>query len=267
MKKTEILKIPYALPDFFYKFVNGARVYDSSCSPEARVYFIDKDGGYYLKRAAEGSLEKEALMTEYFYKKGLGAEVLCYVSGESDMLLTRAVMGEDCTTAKYLDNPKRLAEIMGERLRMLHEMDASDCPIQNTISEYIAVAEKNYATDNYNKEHFPDSFGYSSGEEAYKVLTEGKSLLKNEVLLHGDYCLPNIMLDDWRFSGFIDLDGAGVGDRHIDLFWGRWTIGFNLRMIGAYVDKAYEERFFDAYGREKIDEDKLKIVAAGSVLG
>ena len=267
MKKTLIEKIPIFLPDSIAKLVSGAKIYDSSCSPDARVYFIDRDGGLYLKIADTYALKREKLMTEYFFCKGLGAEVLCYNSCGKDFLLTRAVMGDDCTTAKYLENPKRLAELLGERLRALHELDCSDCPIQDTTSEYIALAEKNYLTDNYNKEHFPDSFGYKSGDEAYKVLTEGKHLLKNEVLIHGDYCLPNRMLDDWRFAGFIDLDGAGVGDRHMDLFWGRWTIGFNLRMIGAYDDKAYGERFFDAYGRDKIDNNIIKIVAAKSVLG
>ena len=265
MKKTEIEKIPYTLPEFFDKYVSGARIYDSSCSPLARVYFIDRDGGYYLKRGASGSLEREALMTEYFYKKGLGAEVLRYEKGDFDLLLTRAMVGEDCTTAKYLNAPKRLAKIMGERLRALHELDASDCPVKDKMDEYIALAEKNYSTDSYDKEHFPDSFGYSSGEEAYKVLTEGKHLLKNEVLIHGDYCLPNIMLDDWRHSGFIDLGDAGVGDRHIDLFWGRWTIGFNLRMIGAYDDGTLGDMFFDAYGRDKIDKESLRVIAACEV--
>lgn len=259
MKKTEIEKIPYTLPEFFDKYVSGARIYDSSCSPLARVYFIDRDGGYYLKRGASGSLEREALMIEYFYKKGLGAEVLGYRKGESDLLLTRAVIGEDCTSAHYLAEPKRLAELLGERLRALHELDASDCPVKDKMDEYIALAEKNYSTDSYNKEHFPDSFGYSSGEEAYKVLTEGKGLMKAEVLVHGDYCLPNIMLDDWRFSGFIDLGNAGIGDRHIDLFWGRWSLGFNLG-----TDE-YGERFFDAYGRDKIDKESLRVIAACEV--
>lgn len=255
------------LPDKIGQLCEGAKIYDSSCSPEARVYFIDRDGGYYLKTAAAGSLKCEAEMTEYFSKKGLGARVLSYISGDSDIMLTTAVRGEDCTYKKYLEDPRRLAGLMGEQLRALHEIDAKDCPIPDVTSDYIARAEENYFADSYNKEHFPDSFGYRSGEEAYQVLTEGKDMLKNEVLIHGDYCLPNIMLDDWRFSGFIDLGDAGIGDRHVDLFWGRWTIGFNLRMIGARYDKAYEDRFFDAYGRDKIDENKLKTVAAISVLG
>ena len=49
MKKTPITKIPTPLPDDIVRFIGDARIYDSSCSPEARVYFIDRDGGYYLK--------------------------------------------------------------------------------------------------------------------------------------------------------------------------------------------------------------------------
>jgi kanamycin kinase len=69
------------------------------------------------------------------------------------------------------------------------------------------------------------------------------------------------MLSDWSLSGFIDLGCGGVGDRHIDLFWGAWTLGFNLG-----TDE-YRDIFFDAYGRDKIDLEKLKIIAAAEVFG
>ena len=69
------------------------------------------------------------------------------------------------------------------------------------------------------------------------------------------------MLDNWSFSGFIDLGNAGVSDRHIDLFWGLWTLGFNLK-----TDK-YNEYFLDAYGRDKIDNHILEVVAAAEVFG
>ena len=260
MKKTLINKIPPELPREIESLVSGAKIYDSSCSPEARVYFIDRDGGYYLKVGAANSLRREAEMTAYFYKKGLGTEILSYVSGENDIMLSRAVAGLDCTSDIYLAEPKRLCDLLAERLRMLHELDASDCPIKDRVGEYIAMGELNYAKGTYNTDHFPDSFGYRSGEEAYRVLQEDKHLLKNEVLIHGDYCLPNVMLDDWKFSGFIDLGAAGMGDRHIDLFWGRWTLEFNL-----HTDE-YGDRFLDAYGRDKVDEEKLLIVAAAEVL-
>jgi len=88
------------------------------------------------------------------------------------------------------------------------------------------------------------------------LVAQAKNMLIAEVLIHGDYCLPNIILDNWRFSGFIDLGLAGVGDRHIDLWWGAWTLHCNLK-----TDQ-WRDRFFDAYGRDKIEHEKLQIIGA-----
>ena len=69
------------------------------------------------------------------------------------------------------------------------------------------------------------------------------------------------MLDSWKFSGFIDLDAAGLGDRHIDLFWGIWSLGFNLKT------DAWRERFLDAYGRDKVEEEMFRLISACEVFG
>ena len=261
MKRVRIETIDRPMPDEVARLAYKSAIYDSSCSPEARVYFIDKDEGYYLKFAKPGALENEAKMNSYFCRRGIGPEVLYYGSSEEDILLTRRVAGEDCTHQIYLDEPKRLSDTIALSLRELHEMDFWDCPIQQRTEEYIASVLSNYHTGNYDKSHFPDSFGYASAEEAYAVFMDGKDALDSKVLLHGDYCLPNIMLDGWRLSGFIDLGCGGVGDRHIDLFWGAWTLWFNLG-----TDE-YRARFLDAYGRDAIDEDILRVVAAAEVFG
>lgn len=261
MERKPINVTETGTPSEFSSLLQGAKVFDSSCSPEARVYYIEKDGGYFLKKAAKGGLETEALMTAYFHKKGLGAEVLGYISRESDWLLTKRVSGEDCIDKRYLAQPERLCDILAQELRRLHETDFSDCPVKNRNESYIALAEKNYREGNYDSSLFPDNWGYASAQEAFKVVSETKGLLKSDVLLHGDYCLPNIILEDWRFSGFIDLGNGGVGDRHIDLFWGVWTLFFNLKT------EKYGERFLDAYGRDKVNPEMLSAVAAFEVFG
>jgi kanamycin kinase len=73
MKKTLLQTPPQDLPERFISFIEGAKIYDSSCSREARVYFIDKDDGYYLKTSAKGTLKTEAEMTAFFNTKGLAA--------------------------------------------------------------------------------------------------------------------------------------------------------------------------------------------------
>lgn len=259
MKRTPIAHDLTEFPDIFRPLLDGAKLYDSSCSDAARVIFIDRDGGYYLKSAKVGTLAREAELTRFFHGKALAAEVVEYISVDTDWLLTTAVKGEDCTYKKYLDDPSRLCDILGETLRALHSLDHTGCPVKNRTADYLKTAEGGYRSGKFDASLFQGDWGFTSADEAWSVVSAHAHELKSDTLLHGDYCLPNIMLDDWRFSGFIDLDGAGVGDRHIDLFWGAWTLIFNLK-----TDK-YTERFFDAYGSDCIERDLLRVVAAAEV--
>ena len=261
MKRTRIHLEIENIPPQFHSLLAGAEIYDSSCSEAARMLFIDRDGGYFLKSAPRGALKTEADMTAFFHKKGLAAEVLDYASDERDWLLTTRVAGEDCTYRPYLDDPKRLCDTVAELLRRLHDTDFSGCPVPNRNETYFATAERNYRKGNFDTSLFPDNWGYVSAEEAWSVVEKHRHLLKADTLIHGDYCLPNMMLDNWRFSGFIDLGNGGVGDRHIDLFWGAWSLAFNLKT------HEYRERFFDSYGRDRIDLDILRVVAAFEVFG
>ena len=260
MQRKPIHDIPEDFPDDIRRFLGCASLFDSSCSPEARVYFIDKDAGYYLKRAAERTLAREAQMNSYLHSKGLAPEVLKYATLDgNDWLLSVAAKGEDLTHIDYLSSPKRLAAKFGEILRNLHETDYTGCPVMNRTADYLVLADENYLADTYDKSAFPDSFGYGSADEARDVLASGRAYLKADTLIHGDYCLPNVMLDGWKNPMFIDLGNAGVGDRHIDLFWGVWTLWFNLK------SNNYRDTFLDAYGRDKINIELLRVIAAAEV--
>lgn len=260
MKRTLIKDIPRPLPEEVIDLMAGAPVYDSSCSPTARVYLIDKDGGYFLKRSPRGTLAREAMMDEYFHSLGLGAKVKAYISGEEDFLITERLFGEDGTHEIYLCDPKRLCDIYATRLRALHEIRPTGCPVVRT-ADYIKAVEDNYRTECYDRTQFPDSFGFRTPDEAIGRFREGKDYLKCDTLLHGDYCLPNVILDNWSLSGYIDLDSGGVGDRHVDIFWGCFTLYFNLHTT------EYTDRFLDAYGRDKIEPELLHTVAAAEVFG
>lgn len=261
MQRTPLRQLPEDLPDQFRPLVQAAAVYNSSCSPQALVLYLDRDGGYYLKRAEQGQLELEARMARFYHAKGLGPAVLAYVSSGRDWLLTAAVPGEDCIAPRYLEDPKRLSDTIALELRKLHETDYTGCPVPDRTGDYAAAVERNRATGRFGGDLPPDSFGFRTAEEAYAVFLSGKDALRSKVLLHGDYCLPNILLRDWALSGFIDVGCGGVGDRHIDLFWGAWTLQWNLK-----TDQ-YRSRFFDAYGRDALDEPLLEVIAAAEVFG
>ena len=84
---------------------------------------------------------------------------------------------------------------------------------------------------------------------------QSKSAINSACSLYGDFCLPNIILNDWKFSSIIDVGLAGVGDRHIDIYWALWSLNFNLK-----TDK-YTDYFLSLYGSENYDKSILKIVS------
>lgn len=219
MQKTKIQINITDFPKELHNILEGANIYDSSSHPDFKVLYSDL--GYYIKMSEKGNLEKEAKMTKIFEEKGIGPELVSYILDDKDYMITRSVKGEDCL--HYLDNPERLCLVLAKTLKHLHNLDINEIPTSQCM-------------------------------EAYDGMEKG-NLLKKDTFIHGDFCLPNVMLDDWEFSGFIDLGLSGVGDKHIDIYWVLWSLNYNLK-----TDK-YTDYFLDLYGRENIDMNVLKLVA------
>jgi len=243
------------LPDEIKSYLIGAEIYDASFK-NAKTYFIDRDGGYYLKIAPKNILEHQAVMMDYFHGKNMTARLYAFVSdNENDYMLMGRVKGESCLDEKYLSEPEKLAVVAGESLRRLHDINPDGCPKKNITSSMIKLAHENYKTNNYDAWMLGYA-DFNSPEEGYDFLCQNEHKLIEDVHLHGDACLPNIMLDDFKFSGFIDFEGGGIGDRHFDLLWAIWSLQHNLK------SNDYMGKFLDAYGRDKFDVDRYRLCIA-----
>jgi kanamycin kinase/aminoglycoside 3'-phosphotransferase-3 len=58
--------------------------------------------------------------------------------------------------------------------------------------------------------------GFSDPLDLWNWLVEHKPN-EEPVISHGDYCLPNVFVEDDRVSGFLDLGSAGLADRWQDI--------------------------------------------------
>ena len=67
--------------------------------------------------------------------------------------------------------------------------------------------------------------------------------------VHGDCCLPNVMIYRGKVSGFVDLGQAGRGDPWQDYAWCLWSLDYNLKT------DAYRERLLQRLGIA-LDEEK-----------
>lgn len=260
MKLVPIPSIPEPLPDSLRPLVKSCRLFDSSCGSQARVYYLDSEGGLFLKIAQRDSLRKEAELTHYFHRKGLAPEVLLYESGDRDYLLTRRLSGRDCIDPDHLSQPEKLCDILGQSLRMLHSTPAADCPA-TLVPSMLHRAEDQCRAGQFHTWTTIPGCEFTRAEDALVCLKEFGPQLHSDTLIHGDFCLPNVLLSNWQLTGFIDVGGGGLGDRHMDLFWGIWSLQFNLKT------PAYTDRFLDAYGRDAVEPDLLRAAAAMEAFG
>ena len=196
------------------EYIRGREVFDTSCRSGCTTYYLKP--GYYLKVGPKGSLIKEAQMTERFHKLGFGPKVDVFMTLDRDYMVTEEVLGDDMLG--YLDQPEHLCRILAEALRELHSNPANDIPVSAQIGAYRALASKT----------LPEDASYFI-QRAMAFISENIGLLGTDTLIHGDACLPNVILKDGHFSSFIDFDAAGAGDKHIDLWWAMWSLNYNLQ--------------------------------------
>lgn len=258
MNAKKISIQPAQFPDFLRIYLEEAEIYDSSSHSSATVLYLDT--GYYLKIAPKGSFAREFQMAKWFEKQGLGVPVLKYLSLEKDYLLTKEAVGE--TALAFLQQPEKVCQTMAAALRQLHSLKPASLPDGQLLDCYRQQAEENYQKGLFYEKALLPQYQIESREEAHQLIQEQGRLLTADSLIHGDACLPNFILKDAsHFSCFIDLGLAGFSDRHIDLYWAVWSLTYNLK------DPKYGQLFLDYYGREEIDTDKLRLVAAFETFG
>lgn len=234
-------------PAELHPLLGAGEIYDSSSSPQAQTLYCT--AGFYIKTAPKSTLSLEAELCRRFHSMGLGVEVTHYLSTDKDYFVTRCALGDDLL--HHLDEPKTVCRILASALRMLHSQPTQNLPVSALFRTYT---EPKDAPSN---EFLPiKRFPISSKEEALQIIHASKHKLKADTLIHGDACLPNIICHEGNFSTFIDLGQAGVGDRHMDLYWAIWSLEFNLQTDD------YTDYFLDLYGADAVDPDVLKLIAA-----
>lgn len=256
MKRAKIQLSPQDFPAELRPLLSKAELYDSSCHSNARTLFIAPD--FYLKIDERGELKREAQMAAWFHRRGLGAEVVQYISRGRDYLLTRSLPGQD--GCSWLDDPERLCRALAQTLRELHALSPAGLPRSTRLERYLASAEDRDG-GYWDQSVLMPEFTVRSREEAWGVMQANKHRLKSDTLIHGDFCLPNVILNGGQPGSLIDLAMAGAGDRHIDLYWAVWSLWHNLK-----TDQ-YTGLFLDLYGRDRFDAAMLPVIAAFEAFG
>lgn len=181
--------------------------------------------------------------------------------GKSYLLMSKINGKMSCDTY-YLERPEVLVNALAEGLKMLWEVDVQDCPRIRDIDDELREARRRVERglvdiDNVEPTTFCEG-GFESPAHLLKWLEEKRPSLE-PVFSHGDYCLPNVFLEDGKVQGFIDLGTAGVGDKWRDIALCYRSLKHNFD--GTYGGKVYADfnpdMLFDKLGIEP-DWNKIK---------
>ena len=215
---------------------------------------------YVLKIRPEGGPDTgDTDVLQWLHGKLPVPEVVAHeIRDGKDWLLMTRIRGKMLSDPSVMGKPSLLLDCMAEALRRLWDVPVAGCPFDQT--DCPARAEQAFRSGRFDPLNLePETLG-PDGFKSPEALVEWLKTHQpacDRVLTHGDFCLPNVFTDGKRFTGYIDVGAAGIGDRWMDLALGWLSLKHNS---DGHYGKHYPidpDDLFRAAGVPK-DEEKLR---------
>lgn len=145
----------------------------------------------------------------------VGEKYILKVSNNVDRLKTE--YEKDSWISNYISSPKPIAFM-----------------VKNAKAYYLreCLLGENMCSEKYlSRPHVLIDLLFEALNTLHKTtVSDGKYIIDkgHTTLLHGDFCLPNILVQDDKVVGYIDLGDAGIGDPWRDYAWCIWSLEYNL---------------------------------------
>ena len=219
--------------------------------PGAETWRVQQDGGdvLFVKTRPDGqALADEAARMRWARQHGLAVPQVVDVGrdGDTEWLVTAALPGRDATAAELKADPPRLVRLLAAGLRAFHAAPAEQCPFRLGAEQAIAEAGRRAAAGLVTAGDLHSEHAHLTPQGALAELRRLQPDGSGQVVCHGDYCLPNVLIDAWAVAGYVDLGGLTVADRWRDLAVASWSVTWNL-------GPGWEDELFDGYGIRRDD--------------
>ena len=213
------------------------------------------------ERVSEESENQDAMLRWLAGKLPVPLVICSLVRDGFRWTLMERISGEMACAEGWREDPHRLVRVLADAMRQLWAVNISGCPVDQSAEAKLARARRIVEAGQVDLELVdPETFGergFPSPAALLGWLEENQPECE-PVLTHGDFCLPNLFLKDWLFTGFLDLGRSGAGDRWTDvaILWRSLRDNFGGH-YGVAVEGFHPDELFDALGIEK-DEKKLR---------
>ena len=210
-----------------------------------------RDGSY---RKLTPGAALEAATLEWLGEQGIPTpEVLEVGSG---WLVTREVRGRTAADPWPADERGRVVDALADMTCRLHTLPAKDCPFDRTLRVTVPLAHA-AKVDLGDLDEERQNWSAEQLLVALDAQVPGMRAREVPVVTHGDWCLPNVVLDPLSIEvvGLIDTGRSGLADRYQDL--ALMTRSLLSTRLNPQYGPVYAERFLKRYGHDPADDDKL----------
>ncbi|MBF6453920.1 aminoglycoside 3'-phosphotransferase [Nocardia cyriacigeorgica] len=192
--------------------------------------------GYWVKRGQEAVAEYERLR----WLAGRGIPVPEVAAFDEDVLVLA-----DVGVPSLARRGGRVGAVMGEALRVLHQVPVADCPFDGRLEVMVPKARRRVSEGLVDAEDFDDDHPLTP-EQVLRRLIDEQPEDEDLVVAHGDFTPANVL----EGGILIDVGALGVADRHRDL-------ALAARDLREDFGDAEVAEFFAAYGLVEPDQRTL----------
>ncbi len=168
---------------------------------------------------------------------------------DHDWMVTQALPGRNAIDDALRADPEWLVSLLAAALRLIHQTPATDCPWTLDLDGALARARRRVSVGRFDEAELEPKGTAPPAGETLEALQAQRPENEELVLCHGDFCLPNVIIDGDALSGFVDLGDLALSERWFDLAIASRSVGWNL-------GPQWEAPFLRAYG---VEPDEFRI--------
>lgn len=268
LARNEFLtKIFPVLPDDMKALLDGHTFQSDSigCSG-ARIFLFDNDLVLKTENKREDN-DAEYEMMKWMGERSHDVEgvnvpqvIRYYNNGEKTYLLMTRLQGKMACDAEFIKDSKQMVIRLAKALKALWKIDISTCKRKRDLEYKLANARIRINRNLVDIEDAePETFGPGGFEcpmALYEYLVNHRPE-EEPVFIHGDFCLPNVFINEDETYGYLDLGNAGIGDKWNDIALALRSLRHNLSDYGKEEEYPVLKSFF--FKELGIDEDLEKI--------
>lgn len=251
---------------YIKKLIGERDAYDFSGYSGITTIIIPKNNanevGYCIKISDNPSgLYNVFVLCNMMARFGFSSNVVDYISTNKDYLITEQI--EIPMALNVFKDFRELAKFMGLSLRRFHDVDWHEVKFLQNESEILQSKSQCIIDVALSHEKGLDFLGQYQHDMNYemmrKYIKEHQKDYISDVMIHGDYNPRNVFTDGEGKIQLVDFADTCFGDRHYDIYFSMWTVALYTGIISnqSLVSEC-EEIFLTAYGKDKIDCNRLK---------